>query len=90
MRLFGLTGIEGDVDGKIFRRPSQASRLLRQHKAITAASDNGSVTAWREDSGIHYRAEFHQYGIRKAWWRGKQKTRLTRWLEIWMPRMEKD
>lgn len=87
LELRGLSGVKRkSLEAQIFRRPDQASRLLRTNRAITAADSNGAVNVWRDDAGL-YRAEFYQHCVTKASWRGKQKTRLTEWLKTWMPKM---
>lgn len=87
-QLVGLEGVrKKSLDARFFHKPSQASRLLRTHRALTAASDNGAINVWIDDAG-RFRAAFYRHYQTLSSWRGKKKTRLTEWLNIWMPKME--
>ena len=86
--LVGLPGVrKKKIDAVFFQKPQQASRLLRTHRGLTAASDNGAISVWIDDAGL-YRAAFYRRFITLTEWRGKKKTRLTEWLKVWMPQME--
>lgn len=87
-QLVGLEGVRKKaLDARFFSKPTQASRLLRTHRALTAASDNGAINVWIDDAG-RYRAAFYRRYQALSEWRGKQKTRLTKWLKVWMPKMD--
>lgn len=87
-QLVGLDGVRKKaLDALFFHKPAQASRLLRTNRALTAASDNGAINVWIDDTG-RYRAAFYRHYACLSEWRGKTKTRLTKWLSLWMPRMQ--
>jgi hypothetical protein len=87
-QLVGLEGVRKKaLDAQFFQKPSQASRLLRTNRALTAASDNGAINVWIDDTGC-YRASFYRHYLCLSEWRGEKKTKLTMWLKEWMPQME--
>lgn len=88
MELKGLTGVtQKAVPVAWFSSASQVSRLLRTNRALTTAGNNGAINVWIDDAG-RYCADYQRYLKTEARWRGKQKTRLTEWLKVWMPKMK--
>lgn len=63
-------------------------RVIRDNRARTAASDNGSIAIWIDDGG-KFRGEFMQHAITKDTFEGTTKIGLRQWLKTWVPKMER-
>jgi hypothetical protein len=89
-RLHDFAGLPGVKGGKL-RGPMASSatgfmRALRQHRAVSAAGDHGSVMVWRDDAG-KIRCSFMRHFRSIETLELSTKIDVRGWLIKWLPRM---
>jgi hypothetical protein len=85
--LRGLPGTKRNRKAGFVHSVTAALQALRAKGAATAASDNGALNIWRDDSGA-YRCEFMRYRASVDRQIFHRVSDVRRWLKTWLPKTQ--